>query len=206
MTCILQTSVPVVAAGVVRCDTARECARGAAVICTCLPLLKHVYEQMVGDDGTMQGMARGSTWVDTSTMDYHNTLRIAAIAKEKGCSSLKAPVSSLSHMGINFCNASYLVGGDKRGWDVCQGFFKETGKISFYIGAIRMRKSAKLLTNDSFYTAVIYLVEMCALVQEAGVPLHWFWDYIKERRANTSPPTSSCRSCSTAAGIRRARC
>jgi 3-hydroxyisobutyrate dehydrogenase len=56
-------------------------------------------------------------WVDTSTTDYHNTLRIAEEAKEKGVLSLESPVSNLSHMGADFGNTSIYVGGDKKAYD-----------------------------------------------------------------------------------------
>ena len=56
-------------------------------------------------------------WVDTSTTDYHNTLRIAEEAKKKGVHSLESPVSNLSHMGADFSNTSIYVGGDKKAYD-----------------------------------------------------------------------------------------
>lgn len=175
----------VIAAGAIWTTSSRECAIGAGIVCTCLPLPVHVRQQMVGANGALAGMTKGATWIDTSTTDYHNTLDIAAMARSLGCYSLEAPVSNLSHMGVDFCNTSYLVGGDEEAWKAAQAFLDVTGKISFFIGKIGMAQSAKLLTNDTFYTAVIHFGEVCALVQEAHIPLHWFWDFIKESRGNT---------------------
>ena len=73
---------------------------GSDVVITCLPLPHHVYENMVGPDGALEGMKKDSIWIDTSTTDYHNTLKIEALGIAKGVISLEAPVSNLSHLFI----------------------------------------------------------------------------------------------------------
>lgn len=179
------TADEVVAAGAIWKDNSRECAKDSYIICTCLPLPIHVWEQMTGPDGACAGMSPGATWIDMSTTDYHNTLNVADHVKKAGGYSLESPVSNLSHMGVNFCNTSYLVAGDEQGWKNSQEYLDVTGKTSFYVGTIGMAQSTKLLTNDVFYTAVVHFGEACALVQEAGIPLWWWWDYIKASRGNT---------------------
>ena len=111
---------PLVEAGAMWADTPKESAVGSEVVFTCLPLPEHVYENMMGEDGALEGMHAGSIWVDTSTTDYHNTLRIADEAIKKGISSLEAPVSNLSHMGADFANTSIYVGGDKEAYERSQ--------------------------------------------------------------------------------------
>jgi 3-hydroxyisobutyrate dehydrogenase len=97
---------PLVAAGAIWAETPKESAKGSEIVFTCLPLPEHVFENMMGATGALEGMHPGAIWVDTSTTDYHNTLRIAEEAKEKGVLSLESPVSNLSHMGADFGNTS----------------------------------------------------------------------------------------------------
>lgn len=175
----------VVEAGAIWRDTPRLCAQGMDIVCTCLPLPEHVLENMVGDDGGLAGMEKGSVWVDCSTTDYHNTLHIAGLAKEKGVYSIEAPVSNLSHMGVDFCNMSYFAAGDEEGYQILKDFLAITGKIDFYVGKIGMAQSAKLLTNDMFYTGVVTFGECTALLQEAGVPLYWWWEFVKKSKGNS---------------------
>jgi 3-hydroxyisobutyrate dehydrogenase len=108
---------PLVAAGAMWADTPKESAAGSEIVFTCLPLPEHVFENMMGADGALEGMHPGAIWVDTSTTDYHNTLQIADEAIKKEISSLEAPVSNLSHMGADFANTSIYVGGDKKAYD-----------------------------------------------------------------------------------------
>ena len=74
---------PVVEAGAIWKDTPKESAIGSEIVFTCLPLPEHVYENMMGENGALEGMQTGAIWIDTSTTDYHNTLRIADEAQKK---------------------------------------------------------------------------------------------------------------------------
>ncbi|MDJ0615753.1 MAG: NAD(P)-binding domain-containing protein [Calothrix sp. MO_192.B10] len=92
----------VIAAGAVWYDSPKEVAKNADIVVTNLPLPHHVTENMLGENGGLAGMKTGSTWIDFSTTDYHNTQHIANEAKKKGIYSLESPVSNLSHMGVDF--------------------------------------------------------------------------------------------------------
>ena len=92
------------------------------MLITCLPLPKHVRETMLGSDGALAALGRGAVWIDTSTTDYHNTLDIARMAALRDVMSLEAPVSNLSHMGVDFNNVCFYVGGEKRPTTRSAGF------------------------------------------------------------------------------------
>ena len=166
------------AAGAVWADTPRESAIGSEIVFTCLPLPEDVYENMMGENGALSGMSSGSIWVDTSTTDYHNTLRIAAQAAKKGVSSLEAPVSNLSHMGADFANTSIYVGGAKEGYDRVKEILGVISKISFHVAKIGEAQTVKLITNLLFYTDTVICGECLAVAQEAGIPLQWMWQHI----------------------------
>ena len=167
---------PLVAAGAIWADTPKESAVGSDIVFTCLPLPEHVLENMVGVNGALEGMHPGAIWVDTSTTDYHNTLRIAEGAKKKGVFSLEAPVSNLSHMGADFANTSIYVGGDKEAYDRVKEILNTVSKISFHVAKIGEAQTVKLITNLLFYCQTVVCGECLAIAQEAGIPLHWMWE------------------------------
>jgi 3-hydroxyisobutyrate dehydrogenase len=175
----------VVAAGALWADTPREAATGGEIVITCLPLPHHVRENMLGEDGALASMRAGDIWIDTSTTDYHNTLHIAAVAAQKGVLSLEAPVSNLSHMGVDFTNSSFYVGGDKEGYERSEHLLNTMGQISFYVGKIGTAQTVKLLTNLLFYASTVVSGEALCLAQEAGIPLHWMWDFIQASKGNS---------------------
>ena len=179
-----ETSQTVLAAGAVWGDRPREAAQGCDVVVTCLPLPHHVLENMIGDDGGLAGMHRGAIWIDSSTTDYHNTLHIAGVAAQHGVYSLEAPVSNLSHMGVDFANVSFYVGGDKAGYDLCEDVLNTMGRISFYVGEIGEGQTVKLFTNLLFYTGMVVWGEVLMIAKYLGIPLHWMWDYAKASRGD----------------------
>ena len=173
----------VIKAGAVWADTPKESAVGSDFVFTCLPLPENVYENMMGPTGALSGMNKGCIWIDTSTTDYHNTLRIAEAADKIGVISLEAPVSNLSHMGADFANTSIYVGGDKEGYDRVKEILDVISKISFHVAKIGEAQTVKLITNLLFYTDTAIFGECLALAQEDGIPLEWMWEYINKSTA-----------------------
>nr|WP_320136636.1 NAD(P)-dependent oxidoreductase [uncultured Amphritea sp.] len=175
----------VIAAGAVWADTPKACATDNQVVITCLPLPEDVLENMLGETGALDGMTPGTAWIDTSTTDYHNTLRIAKEAKERGIYSIEGPVSNLSHMGVDFANSSIYCAGDREGYDMSIDILNTITKISFYIGEIGTAQTTKLLTNLLFYGPIAICGDCFAISQQAGIPNHWMWDFVKASKGNS---------------------
>lgn len=166
-------------------DTPRDAARDCDILITCLPLPHDVLDNMTGEQGALAGMPSGSVWIDTSTTDYHNTLEIARIAAAIGVHSLEAPVSNLSHMGVDFANVSFFVGGPSGVYKRCQGALETMGAVSFHVGDIGQGQSVKLLTNLLFYTAAVASGHaLCQGVQES-VPAQQAWRSFVASSANS---------------------
>ncbi|MEM9213850.1 MAG: NAD(P)-binding domain-containing protein [Cyanobacteria bacterium P01_F01_bin.150] len=178
----------VVAAGAIWKDSPKDAAKDADLVITNLPLPHHVLENMLGHDkpGALEGMKPGATWLDFSTTDYHNTQHIAKEAAKQGVFSLESPVSNLSHMGVDFCNVSFYVSGDKEGYDLSEDALNSMGKISFFVSdTIGEAQTVKLLTNLLFYTQMVALGEVYMIAKTNGIPLLWLWDYIRASKGNS---------------------
>lgn len=166
-------------------DCPRSVAKESDIVITCLPLPEDVYKNMVGDEGALAGMKPSSVWIDTSTTDYHNTLDIAYKAKLQGIESLEAPASNLSHMGIDFANASFFVGGSSKAYKRSEKVMSEMGVISFHVGDIGQAQSVKLLTNLLFYTASVAVGDALVNSRNAGIPANQAWKYFVNSPANS---------------------
>lgn len=159
-------------------------AQGCGLLITCLPLPSHVREAMIGHGGALAALNQGAVWIDTSTTDYHNTLDIAQRARARGVMSLEAPVSNLSHMGVDFNNVCFYVGGAKAAYDMARPVLEAMGQYSFHVGAIGRGQSVKLLTNLLFYCATLAWGELLLVAQNQGLDLRWLWHVAKGSRAN----------------------
>ena len=169
--------------------TPAAAAQDIDVLITCLPLPEQVRETMIGRNGALAAPVdddfdREVVWIDTSTTDYHNTLDIARMAAPLGVMSLEAPVSNLSHMGVDFNNVCFYVGGEKKAYDKVRGVLDAMGQYSFHVGAIGQGQSVKLLTNLLFYCATLAWGELLLVAQNQGLDLRWLWNVAKTSRAN----------------------
>ncbi|RWC27837.1 MAG: NAD(P)-dependent oxidoreductase [Mesorhizobium sp.] len=166
-------------------DAPRDAARDCEIVITCLPLPHDVFDNMTGEQGALAGMVPGSVWIDTSTTDYHNTIKIARRGTAIGVDSLEAPVSNLSHMGVDFANVSFFVGGPLEAYVRCEAVLQTMGAVSFHVGDIGQGQSVKLLTNLLFYTAAVASGQaLCQSVQE-GVPAQQAWRKFVASSANS---------------------
>ena len=180
-----KTADSIVAKGAVWKSSPKEAVRGCKVVVTCLPLPSHVRENMVGQDGCLAGMDPSSVWIDCSTTDYHNTLNIAKEGELLDVASLEAPVSNLSHMGVDFANVAFYVGGNQSAYEKCRAVIDTMGEVSFYAGQIGNGQTVKLFTNMLFYVATVVWSEMLVLSKHVGIPLLPMWDYVKTSRADS---------------------
>ncbi|ESY10761.1 MULTISPECIES: NAD(P)-binding domain-containing protein [unclassified Mesorhizobium] len=163
----------------------RDAARDCGIVITCLPLPRDVFDNMVGERGALAGMPPESIWIDTSTTDYHNTLEIARLAAAIGVHSLEAPVSNLSHMGVDFANVSFFVGGSSEAYVRCEAVLQIMGAVSFHVGDIGQGQSVKLLTNLLFYTAAVASGNALCRSVRAGVPAQQAWRNFAGSSANS---------------------
>ncbi|MES0200742.1 NAD(P)-dependent oxidoreductase [Mesorhizobium sp. M0011] len=163
----------------------RDAARDCEIVITCLPLPHDVFDNMTGEQGALAGMASGSVWIDTSTTDYHNTIEIARRAAATGVYSLEAPVSNLSHMGVDFSNVSFFVGGRPEAYALSEAVLQTIGAVSFHVGDIGQGQSVKLLTNLLFYTAAVASGHALCQSVLAGVPAQQAWRSFVSSVANS---------------------
>lgn len=62
----------------------RGAAAGTDGLITCLTSPRISTEVMTGPDGALAAMAPGLAWIETSTTEVHELLRVAALARERG--------------------------------------------------------------------------------------------------------------------------
>ena len=79
-------------------QSAQAVARAVDAVITCLPSPGVVADVVAGSDGILAALRRGGTWIDMSTNDSREVVRLAAIADERGITTLEAPVTGGVHL------------------------------------------------------------------------------------------------------------
>ncbi len=107
-----QAAAGLIDAGATWAASPRHAASAADTVITCLPSPAAVSAVMTGEDGVLQGLGSGGTWIDMSTNDLKEVKRLAALAADQGIACLEAPVTGGVHKAAAG-EITVLVGGDE---------------------------------------------------------------------------------------------
>src|SRR5947207_11118742 len=104
-------SIPqsLVESGGAACANGRDVAQKADVIITMVPDTPHVEAALFGENGVAQGLSKGKTVVDMSSISPIATQGFAAKINELGCDYLDAPVSG-GEVGAKAASLTIMVG------------------------------------------------------------------------------------------------
>ena len=149
--------------------TPREAAASADVLITVVSDPPALEEVLWGAGGALEGLRRGSTYVDSSTVAPSLARRIAAACAERGVEFLDAPVTG-GTWGAEKGELVFMVGGKRETLERVAPVLGAMGKRWFHLGPSGAGQTVKLAMNMILALQVDALAEALALVTTAGVP------------------------------------
>jgi 3-hydroxyisobutyrate dehydrogenase len=167
-----------VEAGAVWAASPKEVAAASDTVFTCLPSPKVVEDVLCGDNGLLEGLAAGGTWIDTSTNDRHELLRLAEVAAALGVRTLEAPVTGGVHLAASG-QITVLVGGDADVFAEHLPAFEAIGGKVFYIGPLGKASVIKVITNMLAFIHLVAAGEALMLAKQGGLDLAQSFEVIK---------------------------
>ena len=159
-----------VEAGACRAATPAAAARDADVVVTCLPSPPAVSAVVSGEGGVLETLRTGGTWIDMSTNDRRELLRLAALAGEGGVATIEAPVTGGVHLAASG-EITVLLGGDRELVDANRPLFEAMGGRSFYVGPLGAASDLKVITNMLAFVHLVACGEALMLAKRAGLDL-----------------------------------
>lgn len=147
----------------------RETAQKADVLITIVSDPPALEEVLWARDGAMEGLRRGSTYIDSGTVSPALARKIGAACSERGVSFLDAPVTG-GTWGAEKGELVFMVGGEKEVVERVRPVFETLGKHIFLLGPTGAGQTVKLAMNLILALQVDALAEALALVTTAGVP------------------------------------
>jgi len=115
------------------CGNAKEVAQKADVIITMLPDTPDVEKVLFGPDGVEQGLSKGKTVVDMSSISPIETKHFARRVNELGCEYIDAPVSG-GEVGAKNAALTIMVGGAEATFNKVKPLFDLMGKNITLVG------------------------------------------------------------------------
>ena len=179
-----ETAEPLLAAGATWADSAREVAAASDVVFTCLPSPAAVNAVVTGPDGVLAGLRAGGTWVDNSTNDRSETLRLAELAAAVGVRTLEAPVTGGVHKAAAG-EITVLVGGDEAVHDELRHLLAAIGDPVLYMGPLGSAAVIKVITNMLAFINLVSVGEALMLAKRGGLDLAKSFEAILNSSGNS---------------------
>jgi len=141
---------------------------GADVVFTCLPLPSDVEKMMLGDQGLLEKMNKGATYIDVSTIDPQTARKLSDAAETLGVQFLECPLGKTPAQAEK-AEEPIFVGGKKDVYEKMEGVLEIIGKPIFYMGEVEASSAFKLISNLIGMTNLAVLAEGIRIGEKAGI-------------------------------------
>ncbi len=155
-------------AGATWADTTAEACKDADVVITVLPSPAVSRKVVEGQNGVFDNLKAGSTWIEMSTTDMDDLLRLSDVAKSKGIKVLECPVTGGVHLA-NSGEITVLVGGEEATFKGVEDILKTIGGEIIYMGKMGNASVVKVVTNMLAFIHLIAAGEAMMLPAKYGV-------------------------------------
>ena len=172
------------AAGARWADSPQAVAAVSDSVFTCLHSPKAVATVVSGERGILAGLQPGGTWIDMSTNDRHEILRLAELAQRHGVACLESPVTGGVHKAAAGA-ITVLVGGDEAVYQAHLPALQVMGDKVFYMGPLGSASVIKVITNMLAFIHLVAAGEALMLAKRGGLDLAQSFEAIKASSGNS---------------------
>ena len=159
-----------VAKGATGTASATEAANQVDVLITCLPSPDASLKVMTGTDGVFDAMREGSCWIEMSTTDANEMIRLAGLAAERGIEVLECPATGGVHRAARG-EMTLLVGGDESLFKRHAALLETLSGQVVYMGKIGNASLIKVITNLLCLVDLVAMGEALMLAKRGGLDL-----------------------------------
>ena len=173
-----------VAAGAKAALSPADLARNCEVVITCLPSPAAVAEVMESADGVLAGLQPESIWVEMSTNDAHDVVRLGARVTEVGGYTADCPVSGGCHRAATG-NISIFAGCDRSTFERLLPLLSVMGRRVLHTGELGSASQLKVMTNYLASANLIAVTEALATCAKVGLDLGIAYEAIAASSGNS---------------------
>ena len=174
--------------GVGIAGSAKEAVAEAEVVVTMLPAGKHVLA-VWGD--ILPAVKPGTLLIDSSTIDVESARKAHALATERGCLSLDAPVSGGTG-GAKGATLTFMVGGSEDAFAKGEPILAKMGRKIVHCGGAGNGQAAKICNNMILGISMIGVSEAFVLGEKLGLSHQALFDVASTSSGQCWSLTSYC--------------
>ncbi len=154
------------------------------VIVTCLPSPAASAAVAEGPDGFLAAMHSGQVWMEMSTTDYAEVIRLGALVAARGALFMECPVSGGCHRA-DTGNIAIFAGGPREGFDTVLPLLKSMGRRILHTGALGSASQLKVMTNYLCTVHLVALAEALTTCKAAGLDMNVTYEAIRISSGNS---------------------
>ncbi len=163
----------------------------AEVVVTMLPAGQHVRDVYLGANGLIAKAAKGTLFIDSSTIDVETARVVAAEAEKQGMLMLDAPVSG----GVGGAQAgtlTFMVGGSDVAFAKAKSVLDQMGKTVVHAGGAGAGQAAKICNNMILGISMIAVSEAFVLAEKLGLDKQKLFDISSKSSGQCWSMTTYC--------------
>ncbi len=175
--------------GVSLAGSANDCAKGADVVVTMLPVGRHVLEVYSG--GILDAADKGTLFIDSSTIDVAAAANAHEMAAAAGMASVDAPVSG-GVGGAEAATLTFMVGGTSEAVERARLIIEAMGKKLVHCGEAGAGQAAKICNNMIMAISMIGVAEGLVLAEKLGLSHQALYDVVSTSSGNCWSMNTYC--------------
>lgn len=145
-----------------------QLAAEADVVITMLPDSPEVETIVLGENGVLSGIKKGSLYIDMSTIAPSTSVALFDAFEKKGVEALDAPVSG-GQAGAEGATLSIMVGGNESGFNRALPVFEKIGKNIIHIGKPGAGQTTKACNQIVVGLTIQAVAEALTLAKKSGI-------------------------------------
>ena len=175
---------PFLAGGARLGESPKAMARNCDIVITCLPSPAASAAVMEAEDGVLAGIGPGKTWLEMSTTDAGEIVRLAALVEARGADAVDCPVSGGVHRAATG-NISIFAGCRREVFERVLPVLKILGRRILHTGPVGTASTLKVMTNYLATANLLTLCEALVTMKAAGMDLATTYEAIRISSGNS---------------------
>ncbi len=173
-----------VARGARSAASPREMAEEVDLLITCLPSPAASAAVLESADGVLAGLKPGMIWLEMSTTDQAEVIRLGALVAARGGLAMDCPVSGGCHRAATG-NISIFSGGSRQAFERVLPVLKILGRQILHTGPIGSASALKVVTNYLCTVHLCALAEALTVCKVAGMDMNTAYEAIRISSGNS---------------------
>lgn len=173
-----------VAKGAKSANSPRALVEQVDLVVTCLPSPAATARVVEGEDGFLPVLGPGKIWLEMSTTDYSEVIRLGAIVQATGAMMLECPVSGGCHRA-DTGNISIFAGGPRAAFEAVLPVLTTMGRRILHTGALGTASQLKVMTNYLCTVHLVALAEALTTCKAVGLDMNTTYEAIRISSGNS---------------------